>query len=144
MRQYQGLQFIPGNPRQNEARALIEAARRLSDAQKIAESPEKVDKEAVQAALRLNWRLWTILQVEALADDNPNPKEIRQNILKLSIFVDDRTVDILFDPKPPKFDMLIKINREVAQGLLANKDTAQPAVVPAAEAATKLRSIAPV
>ena len=57
MRQYQGLQFIPGNPRQNEARALIEAARRLADAQKLTESATREDKESVQAALRLNWRL---------------------------------------------------------------------------------------
>lgn len=103
-----------GSPRETEGRALLESARRLSDAQKSGD-PAKVLENS-----RLNWRLWTIFQAELTAPDCPVPVEIRQNMLNLCNFIDKRTVEILADPKPELMTVLININRNVAAGLLAD------------------------
>jgi flagellar protein FlaF len=103
-----------GAPRQTEGRALLEAARRLAEAQN---SPD--DTSTLRTAARLNWRLWTIFQAELSAPDCPMPVEIRTNMLNLCNFVDKRTVAILAEPKPQMADVLINVNRQIAAGLLA-------------------------
>lgn len=110
----QQYQSVPagGNPRQTEAWALTEAARRIKDAQR-----EPVDTEAFLAAVRLNWRLWTIFQAELTSPDCTVPLDIRHNVLSLCNFVDKRSVAIIADPTPDKANILININRELASGL---------------------------
>ena len=103
-----------GAPRETEGRALLEAARRMADAQR---TPD--DTEGLRGAARLNWRLWTIFQAELSAPDCPLPTEMRQNMLNLCNFIDKRMVDILATPKPDQLDALININRQIAAGLLA-------------------------
>jgi flagellar protein FlaF len=120
-----------GAPRETEGRALLEAARRMADAQR---TPD--DTEGLRAAARLNWRLWTIFQAELSTPDCPLPTEIRQNMLNLSNFIDKRMVEILATPKPEQLDVLININKQIAAGLLAapeqdpgledNKDSQTP------------------
>ncbi|MBO6783115.1 MAG: flagellar biosynthesis regulator FlaF [Alphaproteobacteria bacterium] len=111
-----------GSPRETEGRALLEAARRLTDAQK-----EPVDREALLETVRLNWRLWTIFQSEASSPESPLPDAIKENVIKLCNFVDKQTVDILSKPSPEKLDILISINRNIAAGLLTKPDAqAQP------------------
>lgn len=120
-----------GNPRQTEAWALTEAARRISEArQNHGAGPEFL------AALRLNWRLWTIFQAELSANTSQVPDEIRGNMLSLCNFVDKTTVEIIADPQPEKADILITINRHIAAGLFTNpteagNDTSAPSEPPA-------------
>lgn len=102
---------LPGNPRAVEAWGLTQAAIRMKDAQ------ETSDREAILAAARLNWQLWTILQAELLSPDCPTPTEIRTNVLSLAKFIDKHTVDIIGDPEAGKLEVLITINRELAGGL---------------------------
>jgi flagellar protein FlaF len=109
-----------GAPRQTEGRALLEAARRLAEAQKCPD-----DTKGLRTAARLNWRLWTIFQAELSAPDCPMPVEIRTNMLNLCNFVDKRTVAILSQPKPQMVDVLINVNRQIAAGLLARPDQQQ-------------------
>ncbi len=104
-----------GNPRESEGRALLEAAHRMSAAQMDAQNPD-----AMRAAARLNWRLWTIFQAEISRADCPMPAEIRTNMLNLCNFVDKRMVDVLADPTPKKLDVLINVNRQIAAGLLTS------------------------
>lgn len=102
-----------GNSAQEtEGRALMEAARRLFNAQKDG------DADTILTCVRLNWRLWTIFQAELTAPECSVPIEIRQNMLNLCNFVDKRTVEILADAKPELLTVLININRNVAAGLL--------------------------
>lgn len=102
----------PGNPRYTEAWALTEAARR------IASSKDKPGAtEEFLAAIRLNWRLWTIFQAEISSDTCPLPPEMRANMLSLSNFVDKTSVEIIADPQPEKADILVTINRHLAAGL---------------------------
>ncbi|MFO1154512.1 MAG: flagellar biosynthesis regulator FlaF [Rhodospirillales bacterium] len=87
-------------------------------------SSETGDREAMLAAIRLNWRLWTIIQSELLDPASTVPSEIRLNVLSLSRFVDATTVDFLADPVSTKLRSLIAINRELAGGLYAIPDAA--------------------
>jgi len=83
----------------------------------LLKAKEENDREAMIAAVRLNWQLWTIIQSELLSPDCPVPAEIRQNVLSLSNFIDKHTVGFLGEPEPGKLEVLISINREIAGGL---------------------------
>ncbi len=107
-----------GAPRETEGRALLEAARRLAEAQK---SPD--DRKGLREAARLNWRLWTIFQAELSAPECAVPQEIRINMLNLCNFVDKRSVEILAEAKPELADVLINVNRQIAAGLLTQPET---------------------
>ncbi len=109
-----------GAPRETEGRALLEAARRLAEAQK---SPDAA--KALRDAARLNWRLWTIFQAELSEPDCPLPVEIRTNMLNLCNFVDKRTVAILSKPTPQLAEVLINVNRQIAAGLLSDPNQQQ-------------------
>lgn len=113
-RSYEHRRAKGGNPRETEGRALLESARRMSEAQN---KPE--DKKGLGAVARLNWRLWTIIQSELCAPECALPPELRTNMLNLSNFIDKRMVGFLANPAPEKLDILITINRQIASGLLA-------------------------
>ena len=100
-----------GNPREVEAWALTQAALRMKAAK------DRNDAEAMLAAIRLNWQLWTIIQAELLAPDCPVPPDIRRNVLSLANFIDKHTISFIAEPEPAKLDVLISINRELAGGL---------------------------
>lgn len=104
-----------GKAQSTEALALMEAARRLNAARDLVEQ----DIEAYRESLRLNWRLWTIIQCDVASPDNAMPDDLKANIMSLSIFVDRQTLDALSQPAASKLGILIDINRNVAGGLLA-------------------------
>ena len=110
---YQSSQKLGAGARQTEARALMEAARRLSEVKSDSE-----DLTAYRAALRLNWRLWTIIQSDIASEENTLPSEIKANVMSLSIFIDKHTVGALAEPDISKLDVLIEINRNIASGLM--------------------------
>ena len=114
---YRSTQKLGAGSRQTEARALMETAKALAEAQEKLE-----DVAAYRAALRLNWRLWTIFQSDVSSDANPLPEEIKQNILNLSVFIDKHTVDALSNPEGRKLKVLIDINRNIASGLMTNPE----------------------
>jgi flagellar protein FlaF len=121
-----------GNPRETEAWALTETARRMTMAQS-----ESVDVEEFLAAVRLNWRLWTIFQADLSTPDCEVPLEIRQNMLSLANYVDKRSVEIISSRNRDLATSLININRQLAGGLfvvIPNKDAeaAAPQVVTSA------------
>jgi flagellar protein FlaF len=73
--------------------------------------------EMLDEALRYNQHLWTLFQIELADHENPLPKELRQDLLNLSGFIDKRTFDTLSYPEKHKLDILISINRNLAEGL---------------------------
>ena len=119
---YSNRPTINSDPRQIEGWALTETALRMKAAQK-----EPMDETVLLHAVRLNWRLWTIFQASLLEPDCPLPIDIRNNLLSLSNFIDKHTAGILSNPQPSKLDILIRINREIAGGLLTVPATAAPA-----------------
>lgn len=102
---------MEGNPTQSEAWALTQAALKMKDAL------ESGDLDEMKAAVRLNWRLWTIFQAELLSPNCVIPIEIRQNVLSLANFIDKHSVNFMGSPDPNGVDVLININREIAGGL---------------------------
>jgi flagellar biosynthesis activator protein FlaF len=68
-------------------------------------------------ALTFNQKIWTIFQDELAREDHPITPELRANILKLSLIIDKRIVDVMNDPSPEKLDLIININNNIAAGL---------------------------
>lgn len=112
----------PGNPNHNEAWALIEAARRIASIIQYGDLTQAEDKKKFRAALRLNMRVWTIIQAEQLVGENQLPGPIRQNILTLCKFIDEHTMRTMAEPSADRAVVLIDINRNIASGLLGNPD----------------------
>ena len=98
-----------------EAAVLIKAANKLQNCQSNwdeAGSEAKLDE-----SLKFNQLVWSIFQSELSAEDNPLPKELRLNLLRLSSFIDGRSLDTLAYPASEKLTILININRNIAAGL---------------------------
>lgn len=101
----------PGNPARTEAWALLETARELYQAR-------NASTEVMRAALRRNWRLWTIFQATLVDPECQVPAEVRANLLGLSNFIDRQTAELLARPDPAKIEVLVNINRQISEGLL--------------------------
>src|ERR1700742_4212674 len=101
------------SPRDIEAQALLMAARKLVEVQNDWKGLDK----RMQSALLFNRRLWTIFMSAAESNDNPQPLEIRQNILNISLFVFKQTIEMQMNPDPSKLKSLIDINCHIAAGL---------------------------
>ena len=133
---YSNVPTANADPRQIEGWALTETAIRMKAAQR-----EPVDEAVLLEAVRLNWRLWTIFQASLLEPDCPVPIEIRNNILSLSNFIDKHTAGIIAEPRPDKLDVLIRINREIAGGLMTvPAATAAPTPAPTAQRLTNTQA----
>jgi flagellar protein FlaF len=101
------------SPREIEAQTLLMAARKLVEVQSNWNGPDK----KLHAALLFNRRLWTIFMSAAESNDNPQPLEIRQNILNIAVFVMHRTIELQTNPHPEKLQSLIDIDSNIAAGL---------------------------
>ncbi|MBK9325354.1 MAG: flagellar biosynthesis regulator FlaF [Chromatiaceae bacterium] len=112
---YQDVERATLTGRGLEAMVLNKAVAML---QNVLNRWDEPDHEALlEEALRYNQRLWTFFQVELSADDNPLPRALRENLLSLSVFVDNRTFELMTNPAPEKLDILITINKNIAAGL---------------------------
>lgn len=101
--------------RELEASVLNKAATILEEVQGKWQGDESHGQ--LDDALRYNQRLWSLFHAEMVEGEDRLPVEVRQNILSLSAFVDKRTFEIMAYPAPEKLDILIKINRNLAEGL---------------------------
>jgi flagellar protein FlaF len=112
------------SPREIEAMAFTKAALMLDEAK------DKLDDyDAYASALKFNQLLWTIIQADIVDKANTLPPQIKANILSLSIFVDRQTIKALANTKEQHLDILISINKNLAEGLMAKPD--DPQVEPA-------------
>jgi flagellar biosynthesis activator protein FlaF len=102
-----------GAPRDIEAQALLKAAQHLQQVQANWTGPDG----NMHKALLFNRRLWSIFMSAAETKDNPQPPEVRQNILRIAAFVMRQTVEMQLDPDPAKLKSLISINCNIAAGL---------------------------
>jgi len=100
----------PGNPARTEAWALLEAARRLNQTK---DGP----LDDFRAALRANWRLWTLFQANLVDAECTLPDQVRGNLLGLANFIDKTTVELLVERDVKKIETLLNINRQISEGL---------------------------
>lgn len=103
-----------------ESRALVRTASALNN---IKEHWDDM-KEELPEALEKNRRLWAIIASAMSETECPQPEAIRKNILNLAVFVFQRTIHSLAEPKPEDLNVLININMNIARGLSENEGSA--------------------
>lgn len=108
--------MAPKDPREFEASILTRAAGQL---QRIRDNWTNETNASLYEALVYNRRIWTVFAASAAETEHPLPREIKQNIANLAIFIFKRTSEIesATEPQPQLLDTLITINREIAAGL---------------------------
>ena len=112
--------------REIDAYALTQCAQKLRECQQNWDMSENERIDRLFAALRINGKLWSIFQAEITRDGNPLPKQVREDLLTLSLFVDKRTKDIMCFPEAEKLTVLININLNLAAGLSAARAQDKP------------------
>lgn len=115
VKSYQSVDKESMSGRDTEARVLTQGALKLLECRKNWNATNRNTK--LDEALRYNQRIWTFFQTEVAKEENPLPRNIKQNIIHLSRFIDQRIFDTMAFPEPQKLDILIKINQNIAAGL---------------------------
>lgn len=103
------------DPREVEATVLMKAAARFNQIKTAWTDKAPAD---LDPALLYNRTIWTIFATSVTEGESQLPKEIRQNIANLAIFVFKRTLEIQSAPAVEMLDVLININRQIAAGLM--------------------------
>jgi len=103
------------SPRVLEANLLSRSAAQL---QRIRDDWDNNRRDLFEV-LRFNRKLWNIFLTSVTGEESKLPRELRENIANLGIFVMKQTLAIQNSPEPRKLDVLININRELAAGLRA-------------------------
>jgi len=112
---YQTIEQNTVSGRETEARVLTKAAMMLKNCQGNWDSPDR--KQKLDEALRYNQRIWSIIQAELLDESNSLPKQLKENILSLSVFIDKRIFNIMAFPEPGKIKIIVDVNLNLAAGL---------------------------
>jgi flagellar protein FlaF len=105
------------SPRELEASLLLQAASRLQSIHDDWNHDPAVPSR-LNDALLYNRKLWSVFLAEMTDANNPMPRDLRQNVANIGIFVMNHTVSVMQDPRPEQLGSLININRELAAGLL--------------------------
>jgi flagellar biosynthesis activator protein FlaF len=111
------------SPRLLEANLLSRSAAQL---QRIRDDWEN-SADGLYAALTFNRRLWNIFLASVTGEECKLPRELRENVANLGIFVMKHTLATETRPEARKLDVLININRELAAGLRASVEVLERA-----------------
>ena len=87
-----------------EAAALTKAAALLKNCQANWNAPDR--ERSLAEALEFNQKLWCIFQASLAAHDHPLPAVLRQDVLRLGIFIDKRIFEVMAYPAPEKLKTL--------------------------------------
>jgi flagellar protein FlaF len=101
--------------REVEASALTKAALLLQNCQEHWGAPDRESKLA--EALEFNQKLWSIFQTSLAEPDHPMPVALRQDILRLGVYIDKRIFEVMAYPAAEKLGIIIQINQNLAAGL---------------------------
>lgn len=107
--------------RELEASVLTRAGIMLKQVQDNWDTPDREAK--LLEAIKFNQKVWSFFQAELSDPENPMPKNLREDILNLSLFIDKRLFEILANPDKDKLQIVIDINFNIAAGL---RTTPQP------------------
>ena len=120
---YQSVQKETMSARETEARVLSKAALKLRKCQENWDS--ETHRTELEEAFEYNHQVWSIFQTELTKPDHPMDKELRQNLLNLSVFIEGRIYDTKAYPDPEKLTAIININNSLAAGLRTSAETVQ-------------------
>lgn len=101
--------------RELEASVLSRAGIMLKQVQENWNASDRDQK--LNEAVKFNQKVWSFFQAELSDPENPLPKQLREDILNLSIFIDKQLFDVLAFPAPEKLTTVIDINFNIAAGL---------------------------
>ena len=101
--------------REIEAEVLTQAALKLKKCQADWDNPGRNEK--LDEALKYNQLIWSVFQGDLTMHDNPLPRQLKQNLLTLSAFIDKRIFETMAYPSPEKLNVIIDINSNIAAGL---------------------------
>ena len=108
--------------REMEALVLTKAGLMLKRCQELWDADGRESK--LEAAIKYNQMIWSFFQSELMQENNPLPKQLRQDILNLSLFIDTCLFNIIAYPAPEKLTPIIDINFNLAAGLRAKMGVA--------------------
>lgn len=115
MTAYNNMQKDNLSGRELEASVLTRAGLMLKQVQENWNAPDRDQK--LGDAIKFNQKVWSFFQAELTDPENPLPKNIREDILNLSIFIDKRLFEVLASPDQEKLSIVIDINFNIAAGL---------------------------
>jgi flagellar protein FlaF len=104
--------------RELEASVLSRAGLMLKTVKENWNAPDRDQK--LLEAVKFNQKVWSFFQAELSDPENPLPKNLREDILNLSIFIDKRLFEVLAYPDPEKLSIVIDIDFNIASGLRTN------------------------
>lgn len=107
---YTRAQRTTGTPRDNEYRLFADVTRSLIEAGQSGARDKKFFE-----ALDWNRRLWSTLSTDCSSPGNKLPKQLRAQIISISIWVGKYTSMVALDRAD--IDALIDINRTIMEGL---------------------------
>lgn len=115
---YTAIQKESLSGRELEASVLSRAGLMLKSVKDNWDAPERDQK--LLEAIKFNQKVWSFFQAELSDPENPLPKNLREDILNLSIFIDKRLFEVLAFPDPEKLTIVIDIDFNIAAGLRTN------------------------
>lgn len=104
--------------RELEASVLSRAGLMLKSVKDNWSAPDRDQK--LLEAIKFNQKVWSFFQAELSDPENPLPKNLREDILNLSVFIDKRLFEVLAFPDPEKLSIVIDIDFNIAAGLRTN------------------------
>ncbi len=119
---YQMINNTTVSGRETEARVLSKAADKLKHCIDNWNASSTSRDARLDEALRYNQRIWSMFQSELVSEKHPLPRQLREEILSLSVFIDKRIFEVMAYPNPDKLKIIIKINRNLAAGLRGSID----------------------
>ena len=115
---YTAIQKESLSGRELEASVLSRAGLMLKSVKDNWGAPDRDQK--LLEAIKFNQKVWSFFQAELSDPENPLPKNLREDILNLSIFIDKRLFEVLAFPDPEKLAIVIDIDFNIAAGLRTN------------------------
>ena len=112
---YQRVETATISGRETEARVLTKAALKLKYCRENWDAANR--REKLDEAITYTQRVWSLIQAELLDETNPFPRNLKENILNLSAFIDKRIFNFMGYPDPAKLDLIIDIHLNLAAGL---------------------------
>lgn len=110
LKAYQNTQRIAEDPREIEYRLFGQVTHALVDAQRVGAKGGPLVE-----AISWNRKLWRMLAADCLDEGNRLPKEVRANIVSLSLWVTKYSKEVT--RQGASLDPLISVNRSIMEGL---------------------------
>lgn len=110
-----------------EAAVLEKAAMKFRKVQQKME-PGRIDPD-VDEALGFNKKIWDVLRADWQNPDSHLPRNLRENLLSLSVYVTKQMLAFRSAPQPQGLNAFIQVNENLVKGLRESQATAEATAV---------------